>query len=85
MPGPEPTMDELVELGRNACTGYIRPEAVRAILNAVLPRVLEGAKIALEVVDNDVNEDADCDCRMCRAVRRARSVLSHIDTLMKGE
>jgi hypothetical protein len=104
MTGPEPTMDELVELGIDAycrARGWDDPAAVtsgfreecarrtRSILTAVLPRVLEGAReeCALVALEQRCERGTPWDlaCTTIAAAIRARSVLSHIDSLLKGE
>ncbi len=60
MTGPEPTMDELVELAGVAHARWRnRPygDMYRAILTAVLPRVLEGAADWRPVTDEAKNGD----------------------------
>ncbi len=104
MTGPEPTMDELIELGAKALCEHqtgewdlISPfpdhamtvecrEYARAILTAVLPRVLEGAQEALAYWEErePADDENDCSCEGCTARRRARSVHSHIEYLIKG-
>ena len=60
----------------------------RSILDAVLPRALEGAREALGWAIREAPgpcQDDDCIADDCVNARLARSVHSHIDSLLKGE
>ncbi len=112
MTGPEPTMDELVELAGVAHARWRnRPygDMYRAILTAVLPRVLKGEREACAKVADDKAKSLfesyqfppsqtpsvermrwtqacrkDTALDIANAIR-ARSVHSHIESLIKGE
>jgi len=89
MTGPEPTMDDLLAIGVSAyweARGVNADDdaVVRAILTAVLPRVLEGAREALGWAIREAPgpcQDDECTADDCAHARLARSVHSRIDSL----
>lgn len=80
-----PSLDEMVRVGRDSAWDYpsSREDGARAILAAVLPLVLVPAGEALERAMGQMMDDdnPDCECEGCSALRRARAIRDQIRAL----
>jgi hypothetical protein len=81
-----PSMEDLVGIVMSAgvpLQAYINEPLARAILAAVLPLVLVPAGEALERAMGQMMDDdnPDCECEGCSALRRARAIRDQIRAL----